>query len=59
MQLAAIITALMYDVWMLVTLAAASDYYSALVGLLRAPTSAPTITTIAIRVTSMINLVKL
>ena len=59
MQLAAIITAPMYGVWLWVTLAAASDYYFALVGLLRAPTSAPTITTVAIRVTSMINLAKL
>ena len=58
-MLLAAITAPMYDVWMWVTLAAALDYYSVHVGLIRAPTSAPTITTVAIRVTSMINLVKL
>ena len=58
-MLLAAITAPMYDVWRWVTLAAASNYYSVLVGLLRALTSAPTITTVAIRVTSKINLVKL
>ena len=47
----------MYDGWQWVTLAAASNYYSVLVGFVCVPTSTPTI--VAIQVTSMTNLVKL
>ena len=52
-------TAPMCDVKRRVTLAVASSYYSVLVDLKRALTSAPTITTVAIRAAFMITLVKL
>ena len=58
-MLQVVATAPMCDVWRLVTLAAESCYYSVPMGLIRAPTAAPTIVIITIRVTFKITQVKL